>query len=598
FGNLWRRLEINHAPHSLVTSLEARVAELEAQVLRFRGAPPNITHSMASKIAQATISFDLPKTGSFLRSKVSSALFFRPSCPPLAVVRVRGREELISPIIEHLPDQRKRPYSGNLINLKSVPHSAITRMISNYADTHLPQYPCITESMLEDIVRRTQDDELGDTNSILIYGIPANSGLGHFEYFVLFIALAISAITLTWKAEDQARDASASFYESALKHLQALEGHSEIQALQISLLLAHYAHMCPERADNWTCIANAVRIVLSLGLYRESPEGLDPEQVRLRSVLFWVTYGMERSLCTNLRLPLSFPEELVNNKYQLSSHEEPFSQFAAGDIAKNSSAHHIYRYRGLETEVHRVLHLEEDIHRFGSESIADWIVDITGRLASWYKEAQGYTEYNMLEFKHVQFYHLRARIHRPTPRLRTRNFEDRGIVLESCMELIEDYLGQERRRRLFYPWHGVHILFETAVIALEAGWSSRDYQPLRDLAMQLIETSIPQCLQLLTRIGQRWNEATLCAQSLTPLLQKVSCALAAGESLSIYDDTSITEEIHGLLFSEPSLTWDHVPQTHYDFGLENDLFFENVSGDDTVLLQWAAEWEIVPAELL
>lgn len=283
-------------------------------MLRFRGAPPNIPHSMASKIAQATISFDLPKTGSFLRSKVSSALFFRPSCPPLAVVRVRGREELISPIIEHLPDQRKRPYSGNLINLKSVPHSAITRMISNYADTHLPQYPCITESMLEDIVRRTQDDELGDTNSILIYGIPANSGLGHFEYFVLFIALAISAITLTWKAEDQARDASASFYESALKHLQALEGHSEIQALQISLLLAHYAHMCPERADNWTCIANAVRIVLSLGLYRESPEGLDPEQVRLRSVLFWVTYGMERSLCTNLRLPLSFPEELVNNK--------------------------------------------------------------------------------------------------------------------------------------------------------------------------------------------------------------------------------------------------------------------------------------------
>lgn len=217
---------------------------------------------------------------------------------------------------------------------------------------------------------------------------------------------------------------------------------------------------------------------------------------------------------------------------------------------------------------------------------------------SWYKEAEGYTEYNMLEFKHVQFYHLRARIHRPTPRLRTRDFEDRRIVLESCMELIEDYLGQDRRRRLFYPWHGVHILFETAVIALEASWSSRAYQPLRDLAVQLLETSIPQCLQLLTRIGQRWNEATLCSQSLTPLLQKVSSAFTTAGSLSIYDDTSITEEIHGLLFSEPSLTWDHAPQTHYDYGFENDLFFDNASGDDTVLLQWAAEWEIVPAELL
>lgn len=299
------------APYSLVKSLEARVAELEAQVLHFRAAPQNVPYSMASKIAQATISFDLPRPGSFLHSKVSSALFFRPSFPPLAVIGERGREEGKFPGNEHPPDHHKRPYTGSLINLKSVPPSAMTRMIRNYADTHLPQYPCVAESMLEDIVRHTQDDELGDTNSILIYGIPTNARLGHFEYFTLFIVLAISAITLTWKAEDQAREASASFYKSALKHLQALESHSEIQALQISLLLAHYAHMCPERVDNWTCIANAVRIVLGLGLYRNGPEGLDAEQVRLRSALFWVTYGMERSLCTNLRLPLSFPEEII-----------------------------------------------------------------------------------------------------------------------------------------------------------------------------------------------------------------------------------------------------------------------------------------------
>ncbi|KAF2503066.1 hypothetical protein BU16DRAFT_546151 [Lophium mytilinum] len=551
-------------PRSLVKSLEARVAELEAQVLHFRAAPQNVPYSMASKIAQATISFDLPRHSSFLHSKVSSALFFRPSCPPLAVIGERGREEGKFPANEHSPDHHKRPYTGSLINLKSVPRSALTRMIRNYADTHLPQYPCVAESMLEDIVQYTQDAELGDTNSILIYGIPANSRLGHFEYFTLFIVLAISAITLTWKAEDQAREASASFYKSALKHLQALEGHSEIQALQISLLLAHYAHMCPERVDNWTCIANAVRIVLSLGLYGNGPEGLDAEQVQLRSALFWVTYGMERSLCANLRLPLSFPEEIVTTK---PSHE------SAADSAKKSSAHHIYRYRGLETEVHRVLHLEEDIHTFGSSTVEDWIVDITGRLVSWYDEAQLYTQYDMLEFKHVQFYHLRARIHRPTPRLRVRDFEDRRVVLESSLELIEDYL--------------------------EACWSSRDYRPLRDLALQLLERSIPQCLQLLTSIGDRWNEATLCTRSLTPLLQKVSFAFTRSQDVSVYDDTLITEEIHNILFSDQSLTWDQVTHTHYDFGVEeNALFFDNASGDDTVLLPWAAEWDIMPAELL
>lgn len=100
-------------------------------------------------------------------------------------------------------------------------------------------------------------------------------------------------------------------------------------------------------------------------------------------------------------------------------------------MRKKSSGNHICRYRALETEVHRVLYLEEDLAKFNGDTIAGWILDITGRLEAWYREAQAYTQYNMLEFKHVQFNHLKARIHRPTPRLRIRDSEDWGIVLES-----------------------------------------------------------------------------------------------------------------------------------------------------------------------
>lgn len=272
---------------------------------------------MASRIAQATISFGVPSAGSFLRSKVSPNLFFRPSCPPLAVVRERGHisaEELVSKDKSWASDRYSGHSSNTLIDISSVPHLAIQQMMENYVETHLPQYPCVPKAMLENIVMNSQEIQLEDTKSSPPQAIASSSGLGHFEYFVFFIALAISALTLTWKAEDQARAASESFFNSARNHLQALQEHSEIQALQISLLLAHYAHMCPERVDNWTCIANAVRIVLNLGLYRESPDGLNSEQKQLRSDLFWVTYGMERSMCTNLRLPLSFAEEAISNK--------------------------------------------------------------------------------------------------------------------------------------------------------------------------------------------------------------------------------------------------------------------------------------------
>jgi hypothetical protein len=301
----------------LVKSLEACVAELEAQLAPYNAAPQNLSYSMASKIAQATISFGLPRSGSYLRSNISPALFFRPSCPPLAVVRALGynsSERRDSPTTQTSANQRTTSSTGNLMDFKSVPFSAITRMINNYTDTHLPQYPCISESMLQGILQQIQVEDSSELDALTTYGTLTNSSLGHFDYFVLFIVLAISAITLTWRNEDQARAASEFFYKSAMKHLQVLDDHSEIKALQISLLLAHYAHMCPERLDNWTCISNAVRIVLNLGLYQECPDSLNAEQAQLRSELFWVTYGMERSMCTNLRLPLSFPEEVITNK--------------------------------------------------------------------------------------------------------------------------------------------------------------------------------------------------------------------------------------------------------------------------------------------
>lgn len=296
-------------------SLEAQVAELERQVLAFQATPDNLPYLMASNVARAMISVGRPRPGpgSFLRSKTSPVLLFRPSCPPLAVVRDRERALMEESRFSCGPEsarlnQHDRYRSGVPINLSTIPSSAIDRMISNYADIHLPQYPCVSRSMLEDIVQRAR------LELALVHGIPAKSGLGHFEYFILFIVLAISAMTLTWRDDNQARAASESFYSSAIKHLQVLADHSEIQSLQISLLLAHYAHMCPERVDNWTCIGNAIRIVLNLGLYMECTVQLGHEQIVQRSNLFWVAYGMERSLCTNLRLPLSFPEELITAK--------------------------------------------------------------------------------------------------------------------------------------------------------------------------------------------------------------------------------------------------------------------------------------------
>ncbi|EXJ83392.1 hypothetical protein A1O1_07014 [Capronia coronata CBS 617.96] len=595
---------LTHSSYSLVRSLEARVAELEAQVRAYRDVPQNMPYLMASEISQATLSFGIPSSRSYLRSRLSAALIFRPSCPPLALVREREHDASEKENPAPTPNIH-RELSGTttqskqtLLNLNSVPISAIRRMVQNYADIILPQYPCVSETALHEIVESLQNEELRDTNSVLVYGIPPTSRLGHFEYFIFFIVLAISAITLTWKAEDQARTASESFYNSALRHLQALNNPDDMQALQVSLLLAHYAQMSPERADNWTCIANAVRIVLDLGLHRQSPDWFTTEQISMRSRLFWVIYGMERSLCSNLRLPLSFPEEAITATFEASVPDEAaVSSTTLDELERKSSANHIYRYRALETEVHRVLHLEDDLSIFGQPDMDSWIRDISERLVLWYEKAQTYTRYNMLEFKQVQYHHLRARIHRPTPRLRVRSPEDRRIVLEASLRLIEDYTGQVRRRRLFYPWHGVHILFEAAVIALEACWSSRDWEPLRAQAKEMLQESLPQCFQALTYISKWWNEAAVCVNRLAPLTEKIASVFAGGNSmlLSSYEDSSITEEIQRLLFSDGPLTWNQAPHADPLWDIDDNFpIFDNTAFNDTNLFQWDPEWDFMP----
>lgn len=273
--------------------------------------------------------------------------------------------------------------------------------------------------------------------------------------------------------------------------------------------------------------------------------------------------------------------------------------YPASHQNKNSAANHICRYRALETEVHRVLHLEEELYKFGCTTIDDWIKNISKRLESWYGIAQQYEKYNMLEFKHVQFHHLIARIHRPTPRLRVRTHEDRRVVLYSSVVLVEDYLSQEQHRRLFYPWHGVHILFETAVISLDACWSFRDWEPMREEAENFLNFSIPQCLQLLANIGQRWDEATACAERLSTLAEKVTTSFTNWGSTvhSLEEEMNITDEINRLLFSDGPLTWNQTQQdnAYLGFGLSS-LSFENLPSSDLEFFEWNPEWDIMPAE--
>jgi hypothetical protein len=133
--------------------------------------------------------------------------------------------------------------------------------------------------------------------------------------------------------------------------------------------------------------------------------------------------------------------------------------------------------------------------------------------------------------------------------------------------LVEDYQRQAQHRRLFYPWHGVHILFEAAVIMLDACWSSRDWTELRQQARFILSITLPDCLALLAKVGERWHEAALCGEHLKPVVEEVAKAfservvggLEGGMGLDeavAKREGGTTEKLRQLLFPDGPLAWN------------------------------------------
>jgi len=254
----------------------------------------------------------------------------------------------------------------------------------------------------------------------------------------------------------------------------------------------------------------------------------------------------------------------------------------------------------LETEVHRVLHLLEDIGNITTTGITQWICDMTARIDIWYKKAQTYALYGLHEFCGVNNFHLIMRLHRPTPRIRIRSIEDRRICLDACKIVIEHYLEKEKQRRLFYPWHGVQILFEVAVVSMDACWCSREWSSLRPQTTEMLGVLLPQCLQLISSIGGRWSEAKICADHLHELLPRVSgafldadCGVRIGQHETA-DDALVVEELRGLLFSDGPLTWNTAPQETLPADSGNVQVPESLLDMDTFRWEWGTELDLQP----
>lgn len=266
-----------------------------------------------------------------------------------------------------------------------------------------------------------------------------------------------------------------------------------------------------------------------------------------------------------------------------------------GEIRRKASANHLYLYRSLETEVHRVLHLFHDTEHLQEIGLAQWIYDITARLDLWYTKSQKFSDHGVLEFRHVQYNYLKTKIYRPTPRLPKRSLVDRQICMDTCQRIIESVHDVAEFRILFYPWQGAHILFGAAVLLLDICWQAAPLETGRGRIEHVLSGTVPDCLNLLDDIGKIWRAAKDCADHLRPILEEVSTryGLATRTGFEVSASTAeITGKLHRLLFADVGHTEGN-PRTGIS-GMTETV--QTPTGDFPILmenLQWEPDWGIV-----
>lgn len=261
---------------------------------------------------------------------------------------------------------------------------------------------------------------------------------------------------------------------------------------------------------------------------------------------------------------------------------------------KKASALHFWSFRMLETEVYRVLWLGA---RHGHDSFEKWVDDILTRLHAWHEKAQGFASEQKLTFRDVQLNFLRMRLHRPTPHNLSPSQDFRLEAVLATFRLSDDYLQQLQQGRLYYPWHAVHICFESAVVLADSAWQCAEHLSKHVRPEEMIK-HMQNHLQILTKLDELWHGVRGCVSSLETLIKPVIARLelvSYGLLLNAVDN-EMTRRLNSFLFPDRDdrKAIDHF-NTYTDFDdtatvqehlyLNNDLTDFSWDLDDVSLYQ-------------
>ncbi|KAF2870917.1 fungal-specific transcription factor domain-containing protein [Massariosphaeria phaeospora] len=133
---------------------------------------------------------------------------------------------------------------------------------------------------------------------------------------MLHLVVAIGLLIDADMASTTASSMSEKLYQRAWESIHETMVSFELQSVQIAILHVIY-HMYAGRSSKaWSICGMAVRSAQALGLHRSVPvaSGFTPEQIRLRSHIWWVTFSLDATLSMTEGRPPAVAESTCDTR--------------------------------------------------------------------------------------------------------------------------------------------------------------------------------------------------------------------------------------------------------------------------------------------
>jgi hypothetical protein len=205
-----------------------------------------------------------------LQSMVSATLPYGSGLTDL-VSRVRmGLTPSSSTAVTNVNDLQRNSISPNAVSvqaqvvetrvLRTIPTEIIQSLVKKYVQGVLPQFPFLHEQaiwgQLEHVLNVLQSSE-PDHESLFV--------LPDYEFLVIYLILAISVTLGSAKGGHESRcmSLSSSLFEEGIRHLPSQpRGSSDLEGIQMNLLILLYATINPRSANVWILSGAAMRSAL------------------------------------------------------------------------------------------------------------------------------------------------------------------------------------------------------------------------------------------------------------------------------------------------------------------------------------------------